>query len=149
DLGTGKSQAITITASSGLSKEEIERMVTEAQRYAEEDRKFKETQELKNQADSLAYAVEHQLRELGNQLSEEERRSIQEKVDALRKAVAGDDLSEIQRCQAELEREQHRLAQRLYERATAGGGSSGEETVGAATSEGEVIDAEYKEQKDA
>jgi molecular chaperone DnaK len=149
DLATGKQQAITITGSGNLSREEIERMVAEAQRYAEEDRKFKETQELKNQADSLAYAVEHQLRDLGDQLSEEERRSIQEKVDALRKAVAGDDLSEIQRCQAELEREQHRLAQRLYERATAGGGSSGEETVGAATSEGEVIDAEYKEQKDA
>jgi molecular chaperone DnaK len=148
DLATGKQQAITITGSGNLSREEIERMVAEAQRYAEEDRKFKETQELKNQADSLAYAVEHQLRDLGDQLSEEERRSIQEKVDALRKAVAGDDLSEIQRCQAELEREQHRLAQRLYERATAGGGSSGEETVGAATSEGEVIDAEYKEQKD-
>jgi molecular chaperone DnaK len=149
DLATGKQQAITITGSGNLSREEIERMVAEAQRYAEEDRKFKETQELKNQADSLAYAVEHQLRDLGDQLSEEERRSIQEKVDAIRKAVAGDDLSEIQRCQAELEREQHRLAQRLYERATAGGGSSGEETVGAATSEGEVIDAEYKEQKDA
>ncbi len=149
DLATGKQQAITITGSGNLSREEIERMVTEAQRYAEEDRKFKEAQELKNQADSLAYAVERQLHDLGDQLSEEERRSIQEKVDALRKAVAGDDLPEIQRCQAELEREQHHLAQRLYERATAGRSASGEETVGATTSEGEVIDAEYKEQKDA
>lgn len=148
DLATGKQQAITITGSGNLSREEIDRMVTEAQRYAEEDRKFKEAQELKNQADALAYAVEHQLRDLGDQISDEERRVIQEKVDALRRAVAGDDLPEIQRCQAELEKEQHHLAQRLYERATTSGGSSSEETVGAATSESEVIDAEYKEHKD-
>lgn len=148
DLATGKQQAITITGSGNLSREEIDRMVTEAQRYAEEDRKFKEAQELKNQADALAYAVEHQLRDLGDQISDEERRVIQEKVDALRRAVAGDDLPEIQRCQAELEKEQHHLAQRLYERTTTSGGSSSEETVGAATSESEVIDAEYKEHKD-
>lgn len=147
DLGTGKEQQITITGSGNLSREEIDKMVAEAQSYADEDAKVREKTEKKNQADSLAYGVEKNLRELGDEVSSEERARIEERIAALRKAIAEDDIAEIDSKFEELEKEQHELARRLYEKSTATQQSpKDEEPVGAAASgDGEVIDAEFKE----
>ncbi|MCH8273780.1 MAG: molecular chaperone DnaK [Armatimonadetes bacterium] len=155
DTASGKQQAITITGSGNLSREEIDRMVTESQKYDEEDRQVREAQEVKNSADSLAYGVERQLREIGEQIEEADRKAVQEKLDALRKAIAEDDLEEIKVKMAELEQEQHTLAQKLYDAAatqtdeTEEAAATEEEPVGAAAADGDVIDAEFKEEKES
>ncbi len=155
DTASGKQQAITITGSGNLSREEIDRMVTESQKYDEEDRQVREAQEVKNSADSLAYGVERQLREIGEQIEEADRKAVQEKLDALRKAIAEDDLEEIKVKMAELEQEQHTRAQKLYGAAatqtdeTEEAAATEEEPVGAAAADGDVVDAEFKEEKES
>ncbi|MBA3725168.1 MAG: molecular chaperone DnaK [Armatimonadetes bacterium] len=152
DKATGKEQAITITGSGNLNREEIDRMVEEAQRFSDEDAKAKENQEVKNRADSLAYGVEKNLADLGDKLDEVDRTRIQEKVGALRTAIASDDVDAIQSKFSDLEQESHALAQKLYEQTSQQTPDEEAETepVGAAAStEGEVIDAEFDENKDA
>jgi molecular chaperone DnaK len=150
DKATGKEQTITITGSGNLNREEIDRMVDEAQRFADDDAKAKESQELKNKADALAYGVEKNLTELGDKIDETDKQRIQEKLIALRSALASDDATEIQAKYSDLEHEQHVIAQKLYEQAPAPGDTTQEEPVGAAAAtEGEVIDAEFKEDKEA
>jgi molecular chaperone DnaK len=151
DKATGKEQTITITGSGNLNREEIDRMVEEAQRFAGEDQEAKEAQEVKNGADSLAYQVEKLLSDVGDKISDDERTRIQEKIGALRAANAGDDLDEIRAKKSDLEQESHALSQRLYEQASQQSAETQEgEPVGAAASanEGEVIDAEFNENKE-
>lgn len=150
DMSTGKQQAITITGSGNLNREEIDRMVEESQRYAEDDRKARELQELKNSADQLAYGAEQQLRDLGDQIGEEERTRIQEKASALRQAIAGNDADEIRSKFDELQQESHRLAEWLYQRKSQAGDSAASEPnppESEPSEEGEVIEAEFKEDK--
>lgn len=150
DMSTGKQQAITITGSGNLNREEIDRMVEESQRYAEDDRKARELQELKNSADQLAYGAEQQLRDLGDQIGEEERTRIQEKASALRQAIAGNDADEIRSKFDELQQESHRLAEWLYQRKSQAGDSAASEPTppeSEPSEEGEVIEAEFKEDK--
>ncbi|RCK79117.1 MAG: Chaperone protein DnaK [Candidatus Ozemobacter sibiricus] len=155
DLGTGKEQAITITASSGLSKEQIERMVKEAEQYAAEDAKVKEKIEAKNQAESLIYQTEKTLKELGEKVPADLRSTIDGKVADLKKAVESNDTEAIKKKTEELINASHKLAEMVYQQASAkgagsdaGGGPTGGMGGGPSGSgshkEENVVDAEFK-----
>jgi len=152
DMATGKEQAITITGSGTLNREEVDRMVAEAQRYAEDDRAAREAAETKNSADSLAYGVERTIRDLGDKLDANDKTRIEEKVAALRKAIADGNIEEIRSKQADLEQEQHLIAQKLYESKAQETPSQAETANVGAESDGssteDVIDAEFKENKE-
>jgi len=153
DLGTGKEQSIKITASSGLSEEEIDKLVKDAESHEEEDKKKKELIELKNQADSLIYSVEKNLKEMGDQIDAEQKSKIEESIVKLRKAMEQDDIDAIKAAQEEMTEASHKLAEAMYAKATA------KETEGAAdaSAEGEqaestkadddVVDADFEEVK--
>lgn len=148
DKATGNQQKITITGSGNLNREEIDRMMKEAEANADADRVAQEKAELKNKADQLAYQTERNLREHGDKISESEKTSIEDKVRALREAVASDDQDRIQTAFNDLEAATHQLAEQMY-KATEGQ-SVDEEKVGAgvgANNDGDVIDAEFKEEK--
>jgi molecular chaperone DnaK len=150
DKATGNEQKITITGSGNLSKDEIEQKVREAEANADLDAKVREAAELKNNADKLVGSTEKMVRDLGSQLSEDERTSIEEKIKALKDAVEADNTDRIQSAYSELEAESHRLAEKVYQ-AKAGGAPTDEETVGVgagkSSDDDEVIDAEFKEEK--
>ena len=153
DKATGKEQTITITGSGNLGREEIEKMVEESQRYAEEDAKAKEAQEVKNRADSLAYQAEKNISELGDKIEEADKQRVQEKLIALRSAMTSDDIEDIRSKTTDLEQELHTISQKLYEQSAAQANAEQapqetEEPVGAATGGEEVIDAEFKENKE-
>lgn len=147
DLGTGKQQAITITGSSNLSREEIERMVKEAQAHAEEDRRRREEAEVRNQADSLAYQTERMLRDLGDRVPSDEKLRIEQAISDLRDAVNKNDISLIRQRMEALQQASYQLSQRLYEQASQTYAGTGAQTGGSSSSssgDGEVIDAEFK-----
>lgn len=153
DLATGKEQQITITGSGNLSKEEIDRMVEEAKRYADEDRKAREEQELKNRAEQLAYDVERQLNELGDSIDEESKNRVRDRVAAVRQALADNNIDDIRSSFESLESEMHHLSEYLYKKsadqAGSAGSNQGEEPVGTtAAKDGDVIDAEFKEESE-
>ncbi len=158
DLGTGKEQSISIQPSSGLSEEEIERMVKEAEAHAEEDEKKKKLIEARNQADTLIYSTEKSMRDLGDKLDSSLKSDIESKIEALKKAMEGDDINAIQQATDELSQASHKLAEQLYQQQNQGGAQAG--GAGAAGTEGaaqdsasqqqddeDVVDAEYTEQK--
>ncbi|GMV38037.1 MAG: chaperone protein DnaK [Fimbriimonadales bacterium] len=154
DLATNRQQAITITGSGSLSKEEIERMIAEAESLKEQDREFRERAETFNKADQLCYSVEKTLADLGDQLSEADKATVNDLVASLRKAVSEQKLEEVNRLHNELEQEFYKLSKQVYERAGSAtqqaAPSAEEERVGAATgaqgsdSDEDVIDAEFK-----
>jgi molecular chaperone DnaK len=144
DRATGKAQAITITASSGLAKEEVERMVKEAESHAQEDRKRREQIDLRNQADNLAYSVEKLLNENRAKLGEAEAKAIEEAIAETRKAAEGEDAAKIKAAMEKLSKASHKLAEDLYRQAA--GPSAGAPPTGApggTTAGGDVVDAEY------
>lgn len=150
DLATNKEQAITIKASSGLSKEDIDRMLRESELHAEEDKKKQEEIELKNQAENLTYSVEKTLRESGGKLSAETKSKAEAALNDLKEAVKGDDVADIRRKMDELQSTSHALAQELY-RQTSGQQGPGEaagakaETSSDTNKENDnVVDADYK-----
>ena len=126
DKGTGKEQKITITASSGLSKEEVERMVKEAELHAEEDRRRHEEVETRNHADNIAYTTEKTLREVGERLPPELRSEAEGKVAALRSAIQSADINQVKRSMEELEAILQRVGQEVYSHAGAGVQHDGE-----------------------
>jgi molecular chaperone DnaK len=144
DLGTGKEQSIVVRPSSGLSEEEIQRILKEAEQYAEEDRRKKELAEARNQGDSLIYSVEKTLRELGDKVSEDLRRDVEEKIRILREKLEGEDLDAIKRASDDLTQASYRLAEMLYKSKAQGTGAGGstEKKPG-----DEVIDADFEEMK--
>jgi molecular chaperone DnaK len=145
DKATGKSQTIVIKASSGLSDDEIEKMVADAETHAEEDRKFRELVDVRNQADGLIHAAEKTLSDLGEKASAEERMSVENAVSDLKKALEKDDKEAIEKKTAALAEASGSLAQRQYaEQGEAGGGSS--ESSSAAADD--VVDAEFEEVDD-
>ncbi|MCL6516343.1 molecular chaperone DnaK [Alicyclobacillus sp.] len=146
DLGTGKSQAITITASSGLSKEEIDRMMKEAELHAEEDKKRREQAEIRNQADQLVYQTEKTMKDLGDKLDAGLKAEAEEKVQALKKALEGTDADAIKRASDDLTQVLHKLSTKLYEQVSQNAGSSGPsgQTAGAGGAQDNVVDADYK-----
>lgn len=114
DLGTGKSQHITITAPNKLSKEDIEKFVKEAEKYAEQDKKMKELIEAKNEADSIIYTTEKALREYGDKVSQDERLSIERAINDLKDAIKGDDIEKIKKSKDELIRVSQKLGEAMY-----------------------------------
>jgi molecular chaperone DnaK len=153
DMATQKEQSIKITASSGLSKEEVERLVKEAQSHTEEDKKKRELVEIKNQADSLIYSTEKNLSEHGDKIGESEKSNITEAVETLRKAVEGTDLEAIKTAMQNLTTASHKLAEEMYKKASADSSSTGPGAeAGTGTTAGEssggeekVVDAEFEE----
>ncbi len=148
DLGTGKEQSIKITASSGLSEEEIKRMQRDAELHAEEDRKRKELAETKNQADSLVYATEKSLKEVGDKVDSETRSKVEAEIANVKKAMESDDTAAIKAAIDKLTQASHKLAEIMYSQATkdqtAGGGPSEGEKKGG---DDDVVDADFEEVK--
>ena len=162
DLGTNREQKITITSSSGLSKEEVERMNKEAELHAEEDRKYKEEVEVKNKADSLVYSVEKTLKENREKVSEEDAKNIDAALEEAKKAIQEGQVEAINASVERLTAASHKLAEAMYKQQSAeaappppaGEAESGEAGAAGAESEekgkgeGEVIDAEVVEGDD-
>ena len=119
DLGTGKEQSIRITAPKKLSKEEIDKMVRDAEKFAAEDSRHKEEVELKNQADTLVYSTEKSLKELGDKISASDKENIQKKADELKEALKGKDSSRIKAGIEELTKASHKLAEEVYKQSAA------------------------------
>ncbi len=140
DLGTGKEQSIRITASSGLSREEIDNAVKNAQSHAEEDRKKKELAEARNEADTLIYTVEKSLTEYGDKLTPDERTQIQDAINTAKRLKEGDDAVEIRRAMQELTKVSHKFAEEIYR--TAGKTAEAGKTE---PQEEKVVDAEFEE----
>src|SRR2546426_407788 len=143
DKATGREQKITITASSGLSKEEVERMVREAELHAQEDRQRKEEIETRNRADSLAYQAERTLKDVGEKLSPGLRTEVEDKVKAVRDALASNDLTRVRTAASDLESTIQRISQEIYSQSgtAAGGGTAGS----ASGSEAGTVEGEYRE----
>ena len=132
DLGTGKQQQITITASSGLGKDEVEKMMREAEAHADDDKARKEEVETRNRADQAAYGAERMLKDAGDKLSETERKPVEEAVAELKKAVEGSDAGAIEQALEKLNAAQQTAAQALYAKtAQAGPGAGGGPEAGA------------------
>jgi len=146
DLGTGKEQSIRITASSGLSEEEIDKMVKDAESHAAEDKKKRELIEVRNQADGLVYTTEKSLSEHGEQVDEETRKNIQVALEDLKKSMEGDSAEEIRTKTEELAKASHKLAEAMYAKAQAEGaaGEAGAQPEGAAKGE-DVVEAEFED----
>jgi molecular chaperone DnaK len=156
DLGTGQEQKITITSSSGLTKEEVERMTKESDLHAEEDRQARDAVEVKNRADSLVYSVEKLLKENRDKIPEADAKNIEGALEEAKNAIKAGDLSRINTAVERLTTASHKLAEQMYKQTTAsrstpgagpgaptGGGNSGK-----AKGEGEVIDAEVVDPDD-
>jgi molecular chaperone DnaK len=148
DLGTGKEQKITITSSSGLDKNEVDRMMKEAESHADEDRKRKEEIETRNRADQAVYGAERLLKDTGDKMSAEDRGAIEAAMEAVKKASEGSDTAALTTALEQLTTAQHKAAETLYKQQAAGGGAAGGPTTGGASAGGEasgsgdVIDAE-------
>ncbi len=149
DKATGKEQNIVIKASSGLSDDEIDRMVQDAEAHEEEDRKFRETVEARNQADALVHASEKSLADLGDKVQDDERKSIESAVEALKEALKAEDKDEIEAKSKALAEASASLAQRVYEEQAQQAGSE-EAAAGAQGSAAgdDVVDAEFEEVKE-
>jgi molecular chaperone DnaK len=125
DLGTGKEQKITITASSGLSKDEVDRMMREAESHAEDDKKRREEIELRNRADQSVYGAERMIKDAGEKLSASDKQAIESAMEAVKKANAGSDAAAIQKALDDLTAAQHKAAESLYKQQAAEQGSQG------------------------
>jgi molecular chaperone DnaK len=148
DLGTGKEQSIRITASSGLSEAEIEKMVKDAEAHAAEDHKKRELVEVRNQADGLAYSTEKSLKEHGDKVDEATRNSIQQALDELKKVMEGDDADEIKAKTEALATASHKLAEAMYQKGQAAEGADAAAEEAAGPAEEGVVDAEFEEVDD-
>ncbi len=150
DRATGKSQAITITASSGLAKDEVDKMVGDAQAHAEEDKKKREETEARNQADTLIYTTEKTLKENRDKLGDAEAADAEKALEAARKAVQEGDQEAIKKALADLTRASHKLAEVLYQKAATpppGAGGGADASAGGKGDGGDVIDAEGVDKK--
>jgi molecular chaperone DnaK len=157
DLGTGKEQSIKITASSGLSEEEIKKFIREAEAHTDEDNKKKEMIEARNQADSLIYSTEKNVKEFGDKISAAEKTRIDEAIVRVKKAMEGEDLTEMKAAQEELTTASHKLAEAMYAKASephagAAGAQGGPEAggrtgAGAGKKDDDVVDADFEDVK--
>ncbi len=156
DLGTGKEQRITITASTQLSKEEIDKLVRAAEQTAEEDKKRREEVELKNAADTLVYTTEKALKDSGDKIPQETKSQIESELERLKKAIADDDMEAVKRFMEEVKEASYKMSEELYKTAQASPDShtAGETDHGSAAEadkadspggdDGDVIDADFK-----
>jgi molecular chaperone DnaK len=148
DLGTGKEQKIAITGSSGLSKEEIEKMRQDAEAHAEEDKKARELAEIRNNADNLAYQSEKQLNELGEKLSAEQKQTVQDAIKEVREVLKGEDADAIKRATENLQNRFQAISAELYKQAAANQPSGDTATSAEPKKEGKpgdhVVDADFE-----
>ena len=153
DLGTGKEQKITITSSTGLKEEEIERMIKDAERFAEEDKKKKEKIEAKNKADSLIYQTEKMLSDLKDKISKDDEDKIKREVENVKAALESDDTDRIQKATDDLTKVFYDISSRLYQQSAqanpgdqnfSGTGSSAEQAGSSHSKDEKVVDADYK-----
>ena len=154
DLGTSKEQSITITASTNMSKDDIEKAVAEAEKHAEEDKKQKEKVETRNAADSMVYQTEKTISEMGDKMTADEKKVIEDAKEALKEALKGEDLEAIKAKQGELEKAIGNMSQRVYSEAAqqaqaaqGAQGAQGAAQSGPANDDG-VVDADFREVKD-
>jgi molecular chaperone DnaK len=154
DKATGKEQSVTITASTNLDKNDVERMVEEAKANEAEDQKRKEIADVRNSADSLAYQAEKTLNELGDKVPAEDREGIEAKVKDLREALEGDDLDRIKQLTEEVQQASHALSQQLYAQEAEGDESQPQPeaptdgegaTPPSGEEEGDVVEGEFRE----
>jgi molecular chaperone DnaK len=163
DLGTGKEQKITITSSSGLAKDEVDRMMREAESHAEDDKKRREEIENRNRADQVVYAAERFVKDSGDKLSAGDRQAIESATEALKKAIESNDTAAINKSMEDLTQAQHKAAASLYQQASSApggggatggghapggeGGATGDAAGGGSSKSGDVIDAEVVDDK--
>ncbi len=157
DLGTGKEQKITITSSSGLNKDEVDKMMKEAEAHADEDKKRKEEIETRNRGDQAVYGAERMIKDAGDKLPADDRAAVETAIEALKKANAGTDVSAITAAMDQLTKAQHAAAESLYKQAQSSpsgasgesGGSSqgGGSSSAAGETKDDVIDAEVVDEK--
>lgn len=149
DLATQKEQSIKITASSGLSKDEVEKLVRDAQSHTEDDKKRRKLAEAKNQGDNLVYQTEKNITEYGDKVSADEKTKIQDAVAALKKALEGTDAEAIESATQTLMTASHKLAEEMYKKAAASAGPQAGASATGGTSEAKpdekVVDAEFEE----
>jgi molecular chaperone DnaK len=152
DTATGKEQSMTITGQSSLAKDEIDRMVRDAESHAEDDRRRREEAEVRNNADTLVYQTEKLLREQGEKFEGDEKSKVEEALTSLKDALAGSDVERIKSATEALVNASHGFTQRLYEQASASqssGTASGASGDGQAPSDDEVVDAEIVDESGA
>ncbi|MBK8814799.1 MAG: molecular chaperone DnaK [Methylococcaceae bacterium] len=147
DKATGKKQSIVIKASSGLSDDEVQRMVKDAELHAEEDRKLKDLISARNHADTMIHATEKSLKELGDQVGADEKSGIESAIDALKEAVKGDNKDDIESKTSALTELSGKLAERVYAQKSSDEGSASNESASSKADDG-VVDAEFEEIKD-
>jgi len=149
DLGTNKEQSITIQSSSGLSDEEIDKMVKEAEENAEADKQRREEIDLRNEADQLVFTTDKTIKDLGDKVSEEEKQKAEAAKDELKKALEGDDIEEIKSKKSTLEEQVQQLTTKLYEQmAQEQQQQQGQQGAGSDDSNDDVVDADYEEVDD-
>ena len=152
DLGTGKEQKITITSSSGLGKEEVDKMMREAEAHADEDKKRRDEIETRNRADQAVYAAERMIKDAGDKISAGDRSAVESAMEDLKKASAGTGVAAITQAMEALTKAQHAAAESLYKNAQSGGGGEGTSAGSEASQtpgekQGDVIDAEVVDDK--
>jgi len=153
DMATGKEQSIKITATSGLSKEEVERMVQEGKEHEEEDKRKKELIDTRNQADSLVYTVGKNLKDFGDKVAPDDKKNVENAIEKLRKEMAGNDVNALKSAMDELQRASHKLAEEMYKKTGAGPAPEQDpkeekpKEEGAVEAEYEVVDEEEEKKK--
>jgi molecular chaperone DnaK len=150
DVKTGKEQRIVIKASSGLSEAEIKRMVSDAEAHAEEDKKFRELVSARNKADASIHSVEKALKDVGDKVSDDQKKAATDAVAAVKTAMSGDDREDIERKTAELEQASSAIVQKMHEQSAPGAGASADTGPAGHTQQpkDDVLDAEFEEVKD-
>lgn len=157
DIATGKEQSIQITASSGLTQEEIDGAVKDGELHAEEDKKKRELVDARNQADTLIYSTEKSIKDLGDKIDDATKSSVEAAAESLKKAMEGDDTEEIKRLSEELTQASHKLAEAMYQQASQAdaqqaddqpGAESTAQEAGPSAPEEDVVDADFEEVKD-
>ena len=146
DMGTGKEQKVTITSSTNMSKEDIEKAVAEAEKFAAEDKAKKEEIDLKNSADQMIYQSEKTLNEVGDKVSDAEKETLKQKIQALKDAVASNKSEDIKAKQEDLQKSLFEMSTKLYQQANPQADANAAGTEGAANDN--VVDADYKDVTD-
>ncbi len=149
DLGTGKEQHITITSSTNMNKDDIEKAVKEAEQFAAEDKKLRESLDIRNGADQMVYQSEKTITDLGDKLEEADKSELQAKIDALKESLKGEDLEDIKAKQEDLQKKFYEVSAKVYQSAAPQDGAPGAGPEASASENGEpVVDAEYREVED-
>jgi molecular chaperone DnaK len=154
DQATGKEQSIQITASSGLTEEEIEKLVKDAELHAEDDKKKRELVDARNTADALIYSTEKSIKDLGDKVDEDTKNKVEAAIEPLKKAMEGEDTAEIKRLSEELTQASHKLAEAMYKQASQEAGPQPDtgqpnnDQPGAAPPDDDVVDADFEEVKE-